>query len=92
MQHRAILRSAKTGTITYAQALRATRAAKEAKLAGTQPKVPRVADIYGFGFAPAMGDPKSTTPVRVQKRAVKKRPAKKRPAKKRASGRATRTS
>lgn len=73
MQHRAILRSSKTGTITHAQALRATRAAKEAKLAGIQPKVPRVADIYGFGFAPAMGDPKGTAPVRVQKRAAKKR-------------------
>lgn len=86
MQHRAILRSSKTGTITHAQALRATRAAKEAKLAGTQPKVPRVADIYGFGFAPAMGDPKSTMPVRVQKRAAKNRTSRKR-----ASGRATRT-
>ena len=84
MQHRAILRPTKTGTITYAQALKAARAAKEARLAGgaNSPKIPRVADIFGFGFGPAMGDPKGPELVRVQKPATKKR----------ASGRATRSS
>lgn len=88
MQHRAILRPTKTGTITVAQALRAARAAKRATLQGgaNSPKLPRVADIFGFGFGPAMGDPKGAAPVRVKKRAAKKRPAK------RASSRATRSS
>ena len=89
MQHRAILRPTKRGTITYAQALRATRAAKKAQLVGGThlPKVPRVADIYGFGFAPAIGDPKGSAPARGPKRAAKKRTARKR-----ASDRATRSS
>ena len=75
MQHRAILRSSKTGTSTYAQALKAARAAKEARLAGgaNSPKIPRVADIFGFGFGPAMGDPKGPELVRVPKPATKKR-------------------
>lgn len=82
MQHRAILRSSKTGTITYAQALKAARAAKEARLVGgaNLPKIPRVADIFGFG--PAIGNPKGSKLVRVRKPATKKR----------ASGRATRSS
>lgn len=89
MQHRAILRPTKTGTITVAQAFKAARAAKQAKLAGgaSSPKLPRVADIFGFGFGPAIGSPKGTTPVRVQKRAAKKRTARKR-----ASDRAARPS
>ena len=84
MQHRAILRPTKTGTITLAQALKAARAAKQARLAGgtDSPKIPRVADTFGFGFGPAMGDPKGPELVRVQKPATKKR----------ASGRATRSS
>jgi len=87
MQHRAILRPTKTGTITLAQALKAARAAKQAKLAGgaSSPKLPRVADVFGFGFGPAIGDPAGAKPVRVQKRAMKKRPARKH-----ASERATR--
>ncbi len=82
MQHRAILRPTSTGTITLAQALKAARAAKQAKVAGgaSSPKMPRVADMFGFGYGPAMGDPKGTTPVRVQKRAAKKRTARKRAA------------
>jgi Arc/MetJ-type ribon-helix-helix transcriptional regulator len=77
-----ILRSSRTGTITHSKALRAMRAAKKAMLAGTLPKVPRVADIYGFGFAPAMGDRKGAAPVRLRKPAVKDS------TKKRAAGRA----
>ena len=89
MQHRAILRPTKRGTITYAQALRAARAAKKAQSAGGThlPKVPRVADIYGFGFAPAIGEPKGPASARGPKRAATKRPAKKR-----GSARATRSS
>ena len=89
MQHRAILRPTKTGTITLAQALKAARAAKQARLAGgtDSPKIPRVADTFGFGFGPAMGDPKGPELVRVPKRAAKKRTARKR-----ASDRATRSS
>ncbi len=77
MQHRAILRPTKIGTITLAQAVKAARAAKQAKVAGgaSSPKMPRVADMFGFGYGPAMGDPKGTTPVRVQKRAARKRAA-----------------
>lgn len=75
MQHRAILRAAKTGTITHTQARDAARAVKRHELpTRTQSaKGVRSASTFGFGFGPAMADPKGPATVRAQKRAAKKR-------------------
>jgi len=74
MQHRAILRAAKTGTITHTQARDAARAVKGYKLTRTEPaKGVRSASTFGFGFGPAIADPKAPARARGQKRAAKKR-------------------
>ena len=77
MQHRAILRATKTGTITHTQARDAARVAKGEKMAtrAASTKVVRSASSFGFGFGPAMGDPKAATSVRVRKQPTKKRAA-----------------
>jgi hypothetical protein len=75
MQHRAILRAAKTGTITHTQARDAARAVKGHKLTTRteSAKGVRSASTFGFGFGAAMADPKIPATARAQKRAAKKR-------------------
>jgi hypothetical protein len=75
MQHRAILRAAKTGTITHTQARDAARAVKGHQLSTRteSAKRARSASTFGFGFRPAMADPKGPNTGRAPKRAAKKR-------------------